>query len=82
MQDVKQNVWRDKKKFHNPVILFLIRFFSLPFWKSKRLASEFFSGCFGFFFHSFSFFTLLFGAILFFGGFFVWWGGGSFFYHT
>ena len=23
MQDVKQNVWRDKKKFHNPVILFL-----------------------------------------------------------
>jgi len=36
MQDVKQNVWRDKKKFHNPVILFLFWFVSFLYHSGSQ----------------------------------------------
>lgn len=78
--------WRDKKKFHNPVILFLFWFVSFhnhSFRSQKRLTSEFL-WLFWIFFHSFSFFTLFGGDFVFWGIFFCMWrrAGGSFFYHT
>jgi len=72
--------WRDKKKFHNPVILFLFWFVSFhyhSFRSQKRLTSEFL-WLFWIFFILFRFFNLL-GAILFFGGFFLYVGEEVFF---
>jgi len=75
--------WRDKKKFHNPVILFFVfdSFLSLPFLKSKKTELQNFSGCFEFFFHILFLFLrrCCWGRFCFLGIFFCVWGREVFF---
>lgn len=74
--------WRDKKKFHNPVILFFVfdSFLSLPFLKSKKTNFRISLVVLNFFFIFFFFFyDVVGGDFVFWGIFFCVWGREVFF---